>query len=74
MICIAWVPMEWDPENYQVLLESGDRGSPRLPGVLFATYGKGTYVYTTFGWFRQLRNLNPGAMKMIANVISFAWK
>jgi len=70
----VFFPSQWDPEEYQVLLESGDRGSPRLPGVLLATYGEGTYVYTTFGWFRQLRNLNPGAMKMIANMISFAWE
>jgi len=67
-------PDEWDRKNYKVILESADRGEPRLPGMLFAKYGEGTYVYTTFGWFRQLRNMNPGAMKMIANVISYAWR
>lgn len=70
----VFFPAEWDHEEYRVILSSADRGEPAQPGVLFTRYGKGTYVYTSFGWFRQLRNLNPGAMKMIANVISFAWR
>ncbi|MEN8150802.1 MAG: PIG-L family deacetylase [Planctomycetota bacterium] len=69
-----WLPSSWDREHYRVLLTSGDRGAAPGPGLLFAKAGKGTYVYTSFTWFRQLRNLNPGAMKMIANVISHAWR
>ena len=56
------------------LVQESLRGAKAGPVLLFAKAGKGTYVYTSLTWFRQLRNMNPGAMKMIANVISYAWR
>jgi len=69
-----WLPSSWDRRNFRVLLTSADRGAKASPVLLLARAGEGTYVYTSLTWFRQLRNLNPGAMKMIANVISYSWR
>jgi len=68
-----YFPSRWDEESYNVILTSADAGNPQIPGLVFARYGRGTYVYTTFVWYRQLRHLNPAAMKVVANMISYPW-
>jgi len=48
-----------------------DPGEPPLrSGLLFATYGRGTYLYTSLVWYRQLRVFHPGAFRLFANMIS----
>jgi hypothetical protein len=65
-----YLPAQWDG-RYEELIECHDPGeSEHRGGHLTARYGEGTYTYTCFVWYRQLRHINPGAYKMFANVIS----
>jgi hypothetical protein len=38
--------------------------------MVMAKVGKGTYVYTGYGFFRQLPDGVPGAYRLFANLIS----
>jgi hypothetical protein len=63
-----WV--EFDP-RYTPLLESHDQGeAPQRGGELLARLGRGVYVYTAYGWFRQLPAGVPGAYRMFANLLA----
>jgi len=67
-----YFPSEWAPE-YKELLSCSDPGEkPLLGGYLAAEYGKGTYIYTSYVWYRQLQILNPGAFRNFANMISLS--
>ncbi len=60
----------WDPA-YVPLLESHDSGEKEsLGGMLYLELGKGKYVYTAYSWFRQLPVGNPGAYRILANMLS----
>jgi LmbE family N-acetylglucosaminyl deacetylase len=66
----VFVPREWSAE-YTPLLESNDAGEEaRRGGLLIARYGEGTFIYTTYNWHRQLLAANPGAYRMLANMVS----
>ncbi|MFH1191196.1 MAG: glycoside hydrolase family 3 N-terminal domain-containing protein [Candidatus Omnitrophota bacterium] len=39
---------------------------------LSARYGKGSYIFTTYAWYRQLREFHPGAYKNLANMLSYS--
>ncbi|MBI3329294.1 MAG: hypothetical protein HYZ81_21650 [Nitrospinae bacterium] len=61
---------QWD-ERFTPLLESHDPGEPpRRGGMVVTTYGKGTYVYTGYAWFRQLPAGVPGAFRIFANLLT----
>ena len=36
----------------------------------WSRFGKGTFVYTSYAWFRQLPAGVPGAYKMFVNLVS----
>ena len=60
----------WD-SHYQPLLESHDPGEdPKEGGLVEARYGKGTYIYTGYGFFRQLPEGVRGAYRLFGNLIS----
>src|SRR5207253_951579 len=60
----------WDP-RYQTVLASNDPGeSEKEGGELYARYGKGVYVYTSYSWFRELPAGVPGAYRLFANLVS----
>jgi hypothetical protein len=60
---------QWDT-NFTPLLESHDPGeSEQKGGLLIAHYGKGTYIYTGYAFFRQLPAGVPGAVRLFANLI-----
>jgi len=40
-------------------------------GYLVAYFGKGRYIYTSYDWNRQLRNFHFGALKNLANMVSY---
>ena len=66
-----YFPREWDP-NYTAVLATNDKGEPPLKGgLLVAPYGKGNYIYTSYVWYRQLREGHPGGYRMFANLISY---
>jgi LmbE family N-acetylglucosaminyl deacetylase len=61
---------EWDPK-YRAILETHDPGESDKPGgMLVANYGKGTFIYTSYSWFRQLPAGVPGAYKLFVNLVS----
>ena len=60
----------WD-ERYTPLLECHDaKQSPQEGGMMIAAYGKGTYVYSAYAWYRQLPQAVPGAYRIVANMLS----
>jgi hypothetical protein len=67
----AYFPSSWDEEHYTPLLAMNDPGEQPLKGsVLVARYGKGYYVYTGLGFFRQLPAGVPGGYRLFANFLS----
>jgi len=61
---------DWDAK-YETLIATNDPGEPSKPGgELYARYGKGVFVYTSYAWFRQLPAGVPGAYKMFVNMVS----
>ena len=60
----------WDPK-YTPLLASHDPGEqPLKGGLLVAPYGKGTYIFTGYAFFRQLPAGVPGAMRLFVNLLA----
>ncbi len=65
-----YFPTAYD-SRYAELLSMSDPGEdPLMSSTLIARYGKGTYVYTALGWYRQLAAYNPGAYRLFANLVS----
>jgi LmbE family N-acetylglucosaminyl deacetylase len=61
----------FDRDRYLPLLESHDDGEdPAYGGMLYARIGSGHYIYTSYGWFRQLPAGVPGAYRLFANLLS----
>jgi LmbE family N-acetylglucosaminyl deacetylase len=60
----------WD-RRYRPILETHDPGeAPLAGGLLIATVGKGTYIYTGLSFFRQLPAGVPGAFRLFANLLA----
>jgi LmbE family N-acetylglucosaminyl deacetylase len=60
------------PADYERLVTSHDPDEPEADtGYLCASYGKGSYIYTTYVWYRQLKDGHPGALRCLANMISY---
>jgi hypothetical protein len=61
---------QWD-SNFKPLLSCHDPGEqPQKGGLLKAQYGKGTYIYTGYAFFRQLPAGVPGAIRLYVNLLS----
>ncbi len=65
-----YFPSEYAPEYKELLSCNDPDENPLRGGYLMAEYGKGTYIYTSYVWYRQLQKLNPGAFRNFANMIS----
>jgi len=60
----------WD-ERYKPLLESHDREqSPQRGGLVQAKYGRGTFTYAAYAFYRQMPAGIPGGYRLFANIIS----
>jgi LmbE family N-acetylglucosaminyl deacetylase len=60
---------QWN-SNFTPLLESHDPGEgEQKGGLLVAHYGKGTYIYTGYAFFRQLPAGVPGAVRLFVNLL-----
>lgn len=65
-----YFPQKWD-DAYTPLIETTDPDEVIPPGsCLIADYGEGKYFYTSLVWYRQLRELHPGALKLFANLLA----
>jgi hypothetical protein len=61
---------KWD-DKYTPLLASHDPGEDSLKGgLLRASYGKGTYIYAGYAFFRQLPAGVPGAVRLYVNLLA----
>ena len=65
-----YMPRTFD-ERYTPVIALSDPGEPLNRGaILVAPVGRGTYVYTTLAFFRQLPAGVPGAARLFVNLIS----
>ncbi len=65
-----YFPNSWD-EHFTPILAFNDQGElPHKGALLAAQYGKGHYIYTGLGFFRQLPAGVPGAYRLFANMVS----
>jgi hypothetical protein len=61
---------QWDPQ-FKPLLACNDPGEPtQKGGMLLAHYGKGTYIFSGYAFFRQLPAGVPGAVRLMVNMLS----
>jgi LmbE family N-acetylglucosaminyl deacetylase len=61
---------QWD-KSFTPLLACHDPGEqPQQGGLLRAQFGKGTYIYTGYSFFRQLPAGVPGAVRLYVNILS----
>jgi LmbE family N-acetylglucosaminyl deacetylase len=61
---------KWD-DHFKPLLACHDPGEDdQKGGLLRAQYGKGTYIYTGYAFFRQLPAGVPGAVRLFVNLLS----
>ena len=64
-----YMPTTFD-SAYTPLVSLHDTGEPpNSGGILVARYGRGTYVYTTLAFFRQLPAGVPGAARLFVNLL-----
>jgi hypothetical protein len=67
----AYFPSSWDKQHYQEIIALNDPGeAPLTSGILVAKHGRGYFVYTGLGFFRQLPAGVPGAYRLFANLVS----
>jgi hypothetical protein len=60
----------WDV-NFKPLLACNDPGeASQKGGLLRAQYGKGTYIYVGYAFFRQLPAGVSGAVRLYVNILS----
>lgn len=60
----------WD-ERFKPLLECNDREqAPQKGGLMYAQYGKGTFVYAAYAFYRQLPAGVQGGYRLFANIVS----
>lgn len=60
----------WDP-RYRPLIETHDPdGAPLEGGLLLASVGKGTYIYSGLAFFRQLPGGVAGAFRLFLNLLN----
>jgi len=63
---------EWSRE-YVPLLASSDRGEEsKGGGLVVAPYGRGTFLYAAYSFFRQIPVGVPGALRLFANLLGLA--
>jgi len=61
---------QWD-KRYEPLLACSDLGEePKEGGLLVTSYGRGTYIYTGYSFFRQLPAGVAGAFRLFANLLA----
>ena len=61
---------QWD-KRYKPLLACHDPSEePKQGGLLITSYGRGTFLYTGYSFFRQLPAGVPGAFRLFANILA----
>lgn len=65
-----YFPNKWDARFTPILAFNDIGEDPHEGALLAAKYGKGHYIYTGLGFFRQLPAGVPGAYRLFANMVS----
>jgi LmbE family N-acetylglucosaminyl deacetylase len=65
-----YFPDKWDPAWAPILSCNDPKEKPLDGGLLVAKSGKGSFIYTSYSWFRQLPAGVPGAYRLFANMVS----
>jgi hypothetical protein len=63
------MPREWSSEYKAVLISATSDQQSVNVGLVAARYGEGNYVYTSYTLGHQIREMNPGALRLLANLI-----
>jgi LmbE family N-acetylglucosaminyl deacetylase len=66
----SYMPHGYDAKYRTVFSMNDKNEAPNDAAILVAPVGKGTYIYTTFSFFRQLPAGNPGAARLFINLLS----
>ena len=61
---------DWDQRYRAPLVFNTPEGKSLAGGLLVTNFGKGTYVYTSLAFFRQLPAGVPGAFRLFANLVA----
>jgi hypothetical protein len=64
-------PFEYSDKYTELLSCPTPTGQLIKGGYLVAHYGKGSYIYTTYAWYRQFRELHLGAYKNLSNMLAY---
>ena len=43
---------------------------PQRGGLVYTNYGKGTYIYLAYAFFREMPEGVPGSFRIMANLLS----
>ena len=64
-------PKTWD-DAWLPMLGMKDSGEPKQHqgSLLYTSYGKGDFVYCSLSLYRQLRKGNPGAVRLLVNLLA----
>jgi LmbE family N-acetylglucosaminyl deacetylase len=65
-----YMPHTFDAQYHALFSMNDPNEPPNDAALLVASMGKGTYIYTTFSFFRQLPAGNPGAARLFINLLS----
>jgi hypothetical protein len=65
-----YMPRTFDPAYVPVLAMNDPGEAPSRGALLVAPLGRGTYVYTTLAFFRQLPNGVPGTARLFVNLLA----
>ncbi|MEO7085992.1 MAG: PIG-L family deacetylase [Gemmatimonadaceae bacterium] len=66
----SYMPHGFDAKYRTVFSMNDKNEAPNDAAILVAPVGKGTYIYTTMSFFRQLPAGNPGAARLFINLLS----
>jgi LmbE family N-acetylglucosaminyl deacetylase len=64
-----YFPTEYSKDYLELLSCNDPDEKPLAGGYLIAHSGKGTYIYTSYVWYRQWKEAHPGALRNLANMI-----
>lgn len=64
-------PRTWDTawESLLAMKDTGDENAHEGP-LLYTQYGRGDFVYCSLSLYRQLRRGNPGAVRLLVNLLT----
>ena len=66
-----YMPRTFDPKYTPLLaMQDPEMAAPHRGALLVAPLGRGTLVYTTLSFFRQLPAGNPGAARLFVNILA----